>query len=51
MSNHIRDTGSFADLGDLFEFVFDAELDLDAYANMVEGDLALDDVVLSPGCV
>ena len=39
------------ELGDIFEFIFEAQLNLDVYSNMVEGDLALDDVVLLPGCV
>ena len=39
------------EMGDIFEFIFEAQLNLDVYTNMVEGDLALDDVVLLPGCV
>ena len=38
-------------LGSVYQFVFEAQLQLDLYNQAVEGDLAIDDVVLHPGCV
>ena len=41
----------FPALGSVYQFVFEAQLQLDLYNQAVEGDLAIDDVVLHPGCV
>ena len=38
-------------LGTVFHFILEAELDIDKYRAAIEGDFALDDVVLHPGCV
>ena len=37
--------------GNIYRLIFEAELDIDAYFEMVEGDLAIDDFVMSPGCM
>ena len=42
---------SLSALGSVYQFVFEAQLQLDLYNQAVEGDLAIDDVVLHPGCV